>query len=143
MLQSFFCFTEPYQLHTMRTLLIIGLILTLFNSYGQEKKAIDASALTDSEASYLNWYLKSKRGNFNFEGKKIAFIGGSGGSRILSKGEYFEQVKKNAEAIIRGGGTFIVLLDEKEKLNSGGYDAFVTLWVKTILSKSKIFKKLN
>ena len=41
--------------------------------------------LTENEATFLNNYLKDTKGNYDFYGKKIAVIGGSGGSTIEDK----------------------------------------------------------
>ncbi|QEK50829.1 hypothetical protein FYC62_03440 [Pedobacter aquae] len=92
--------------------------------------------LNTEEAELLNFLLKDSRGTFDFQGKKIAFIMGSSGSRILSKADYFIQINPWLE---RGNNPqiFMVLLTPEQKDRSGGYDAFVLSWVKVFTDRKK------
>src|SRR5690554_2254726 len=85
--------------------------------------------LSEQEVILLNHLLKNLRDTFDFHGKKVAFITGSSGNRLLSKADYFNQIKPWLDA----GDTpqaSIVLLTEEEKDKSGGYDVLVLSWVK-------------
>lgn len=93
--------------------------------------------LSTREAELLNSLLKKSRDTFDFHGKKIAFITGSSGSRVLSKADYFNTCinpwlsKGDAPQI------FMVSLTLEEKEKSGGYDAFVLSWVKVFTDRQK------
>lgn len=100
--------------------------------------------LSEQEVILLNHLLKNLRDTFDFHGKKVAFITGSSGNRLLSKADYFNQIKPWLDA----GDTpqaSIVLLTEEEKDKSGGYDVLVLSWVKVFSErqKNRIIKRLN
>ncbi len=102
----------------------------------------NSSEISKHEAEFLNTYLSEQRGNFDFTGKKIAFVTGSSGSKMGTKSEYFKNIvqykKENAKVV-----SSIVVLTEDEKQKSGGYDAVVSYWVKIILDRKKIIEKLK
>jgi hypothetical protein len=93
--------------------------------------------LTPKEAELLNFLLEKSRYSFDFHDKKVAFITGSSGNRILTKSDYFESCitpwldKGEAPQII------MIELTEEEKNKSGGYDALVLSWVKYFTNKQK------
>ncbi len=104
---------------------------------------IDNNAkLTIYESTYLNEYLKSQRDTFDLMGKKIIFVTGSGGGVIGEKKEYFSDIKewndRNSKI-----ATSIVFLTIEEKIESGGYDAILTYWVKLMPNKKKIIEKIK
>ncbi|HVK97618.1 MAG TPA: hypothetical protein VM368_07370 [Flavisolibacter sp.] len=119
----------------LNILLLWSLIL-----FGQNMKDIgvnNVDSLNNKEAELLNILLKEKRGDFNFQNKKVAFITGSLGNRILSKSSYFNEY---VIPWIRKGSTVQILmvrLSEEERKKSGGYDAFVLSWVKSFSDKQK------
>jgi len=92
--------------------------------------------LTKEEVELLNNLLKNQRDTFDFHKKKVAFITGSAGSRFLSKADCFGQIKRWLDS---GDipSVFMVLLTEEDKYKSGGYDAFVLLWVKVLSNRQK------
>jgi hypothetical protein len=93
--------------------------------------------LNKQEAEILNSLLESSRDMFDFNGKKIVFVTGSSGSRILSKTDFFNTC---VNPWIAKGDTpqiFMVLLTQQEKEKSGGYDAIVLSWVKIFTDKQK------
>lgn len=101
--------------------------------------------LSPEEAELLNSLLKNSRGKFDFEGKKIAFITGSSGGRILSKMDFFNTcinpwLENNEKPQV-----FMVLLNDKEKMKSAGYDVLVLSWVKVFTQKykRKVIKQLS
>ncbi|MCK9562617.1 MAG: hypothetical protein M0R02_07845 [Bacteroidales bacterium] len=103
---------------------------------GTEPNTNDDEMLSTQEAELLNSLLENSRDTFDFHGKKIAFITGSSGSCVLSKIDYFTNIKPWMEA----GDTpqiFMVELTGEEKNKSGGYDAFVLSWVKVFTDKRK------
>lgn len=100
--------------------------------------------LNTQEAELLNSLLKQSRNTFDFHGKKIAFITGSSGSRILSKADFFNT---SVNPWLKNGETpqiSMVKLTENEKNKSGGYDALVLSWVKVFTNKrkKKVIKQL-
>lgn len=93
--------------------------------------------LSTQEAELLNFLLEKSRNTFDFQGKKIAFITGSSGSRVLSKADYFNTCVNPWLADGKTPQIFMVELTVSEKNNSGGYDAFVLSWVKVFTDKRK------
>lgn len=89
------------------------------------------------EAELLNSLLEKSRNTFDFHGKKIAFITGSSGSRVLSKADYFNRCVNPWLADGKTPQNFMVELTEEEKNKSGGYDAFVLSWAKVFTDKRK------
>ena len=128
----------------------VGLLLILTVSVLQSiAQSVDRCGMnndpviTAEEAEFLKNYFKKTHPEFDFEGKKIAFITGSSGSKIGSKTAYFTDIRKwqeNGESI----ATSLVILTPEEKIESGGYDAIITYWVKVFTPKSKkaIIEKL-
>lgn len=93
--------------------------------------------LSTQEAELLNSLLEQSRNTFDFHGKKIAFITGSSGSRILSKADYFNTCVNPWLADGKTPQILMVELTGEEKNKSGGYDAFVLSWVKVFTDKRK------
>ncbi len=93
--------------------------------------------LSKQEAELLNSLLEQPRNTFDFHGKKIAFITGSSGSRILSKADYFRTCVNPWLAEGKTPQIFMVELTGEEKSKSDGYDAFVLSWVKVFTDKKK------
>jgi len=93
--------------------------------------------LSTQEAQLLNFLLEQSRNTFDFHGKKIAFITGSSGSRVISKADYFNTCINPWLSDGKTPQIFMVELTEEEKNQSGGYDAFVLSWVKVFTDKRK------
>lgn len=93
------------------------------------------SKLNNYEAVFLNNYIEN-RNDFDFNNKKILFVTGSGGGKISSKKEYFNNVKEWRE---KHGGKVQTSLEtlsvEESKLYE--YDAIVLYWVKIFTPKLK------
>lgn len=102
----------------------------------------DDPVLAKSEALFLNNYFKNQQPEFDFHSKKILFVTGPGGSRFTTKKEYFNSIKSYQEKD-RRIATTVIVLSEKEKQKSGGYDAIVTCWVKVFSKwrKKKMIRK--
>lgn len=129
-----------------RTVAIISFFYfaAVFGQNADSIKLDEHKFLDMQEAEVLNSILVESRGSFDFRGKKLAFVTGSSGSRIISKSDYFETcifpwLDKGESPQI-----FIVELTKEEKDRSGGYDALVLSWVKVFTRKQKrrIIKKL-
>ncbi len=94
----------------------------------------DNPVLTKSEISYFSQLNKLNIDTFKFEGKRIAFFTGSGGSMLISKSEYFEDcvipwLEKDSHP-----QTFVRVLTEQERKQTK-FDAFVFSWVKIYTPK--------
>ncbi|MBX2979737.1 MAG: hypothetical protein KF905_10615 [Flavobacteriales bacterium] len=101
------------------------------------RSSMAEGALTTQEAELLNSLLEGVRGTFDFEGKRIAFISGSMGKRVLSKDDYFENYV--TPWLSEGKVPYIAMtiLTKEEKNISGGYDALVLSWVKYFSARQK------
>lgn len=122
-------------------ILTIGLFAQISDSIGID----DNPFLNKTEVELLNSLLNETRTDFNFTDKKVAFITGSNGGKIVSKSDFFRNtvipwIEKNSKPQI-----FMVKLTEDEKLKSGGYDVLVLSWVKVFIPKTqeKVINKLK
>ena|SRR5690554_11098 len=93
--------------------------------------------LTELESLFLNKYLSIEQKNgIEIKDKKVIFVTGSNGGTLSNKYNYFNQIKewhKNESKI----QTFVIELNEKDKINSGGYDIIIAYWVKVFTNKTK------
>lgn len=117
----------------------LALIFVVFSLVlcGQETDSLgidNDSHLNNQEAVWLNVrladlnvHLGDRRKDFDFKGKRVAFIAGGSGGWILTKGEYFKRPRHFS----------MQPLSESEKRESGGYDAFVFSGVKLFTSRQK------
>lgn len=129
----------------MRQGLLILLFFVQLTSYGQVNNDSERNITLDkNESKLLNEYFDNKRGTFDFTDKKLCFISGSSGTVYITKQDYFSDIKKWAETNDRIATTLHVLT-YKEKIESGGYDAIVTAWVKLLPygRRRKIIKELG
>lgn len=98
--------------------------------YAQNFGQTSSPILTDKEAAYFNGELFFERNRFDFHDKKIAFMSGSSISKVIDKQQYFSNWGgKDIE-------NSLLVLTEKEKIESGGFDAVIISW-----SKIKIGRK--
>ncbi len=143
-----------YKFSALRTFpKVVAVISILLATVYLNAQNIDSCGLDDNpeitrhESEFLNDYLAdSKPDNFDFNDKRIVFVTGNSGNRVGSKSEYFDRI--NAYYDNNGRiSTWIVPLNEiqKQELQSKGYDAIVTYWVKLISErrKRKIIQKLK
>ena len=93
----------------------------------------DNPILTETEATFLNEYLKGQvqQNEFDFNNKRIAFVTGSGGRILGSKRAYFNNIKKWKETYNSKIASSLIVLSERDKAEYG-YDAILTYWVKVI-----------
>lgn len=103
----------------------------------QSPNSIGDEMLSTQESELLNSLLEKSRNKFDFHGKKIAFITGSSGSRVLSKADFFNTCVNPWLSDGKTPQIFMVELTGEEKNKSGGYDAFVLSWVKVFTDKRK------
>lgn len=92
--------------------------------------------LTNNEAVYFNAELLKQRKDFDFQGKKVAFV--LSGS-FIDKQKYFEDSGGNDVV------TDLIILTEEEKLRANGYSAIIVSWRKQGISKSfrkKLIRRL-
>ena len=97
----------------------------------------DHPVLTESESLFLNEYMNNEqKKGIDLKDKKVIFVTGSNGGTLSDKQEYFHKIKEwnNNDSKIQ---TFVIELDEKDKINSGGYDIIIAYWVKVFTDKAK------
>lgn len=102
--------------------------------------------LNNAESSYLNavMYRHPKR-PYDFSHKRIAFVTGSSGKSISDKQAYFNTEKRRLQdqynTSLNGGQ--LVIFNELEKQQSGGYDAVIVYWSKLLATKKGLIKLLS
>lgn len=110
----------------------------LLNTYfSNDIGKTDSPLLTDNEAEYFNAEFSKQREDFDFYGKKIAFVLGAS---FIDKKKYFDDY--GGEEVVAN----LVMLTEEEKLKANGYDAIIVLWRKQGVSnhfRKKIIKRLT
>ncbi len=89
------------------------------------------------ESKFLNVALKDNRDTLDFTNKKIAFVTGSNGGKLISKSDYFKTCVKPWTDKGSTPQIFFVRLTQEEKQKSGGYDVLVLSWVKLFTDKQK------
>ncbi|AUC74915.1 hypothetical protein [Olleya sp. Bg11-27] len=124
----------------MKKIPIILLMLISINLIGQSlaECGIDNNPkLTQTESEFLNEYMtEAQRKNHDLTDKEVIFITGNSAHQIGTKSEYFNRIKKwneNGNKI----ATWIVELNDDEKIKSGGYDVIVTYHVKLLTKRRK------
>jgi len=96
--------------------------------------------LNQYEIDFFNYIFSEKKKDFNFKKKKIAFIAGGFGQ--INKKKYFVLEKEEvAKGYPKNGA--LILFNEKEKQESGGYDAVIMFSGKLIPTKKQIIKLLK
>ena len=127
-------------------LISIGCLISCATmSQEQNCNSNDDEFLSVQESNLLNSLLEQSQEDFNFQGKKIAFITGNKGNKIISKSEYFNTCVNPWLNDGINPQIGLVKLTEEEKKQSGGYDALVFSWVKIFTKKQKkrIIKQLS
>lgn len=124
----------------MKILALIVSFLVTINLLGQatDSLGIDTHvALNRQEIDFLNTSLINSRNTFDFANKKIAFVTGSSGRKLISKQNYFLTCVKPWTDIGSLPQIFFVSLTPEEKEKSKGYDAIVMSWVKLFTNKQR------
>ncbi len=83
-----------------------------------------SSVLTPQDASFLNQIFKHSKGAFDFSGKNIAIVRTQTNS-VVTKSEFINKVKKHLEGDFLYPYDFLYILNDKEKNESGGFDAVI------------------
>lgn len=104
----------------------------------------DNPVLTNLESEYFNEVFKANKNNYIFTNLKVGFFKGNNGSMIQSKKQYFDSVKNRLENCISASNDYVLKLDEKEKIESGGYDLIIVSWSKIVpTEKERMIKQLR
>jgi ABC-type transport system involved in Fe-S cluster assembly fused permease/ATPase subunit len=124
-------------------LLILLFTLTTNLCLGQavviDSCGLDSSAtLNKYEVQYFNEALEEVRSlaNFDFQKKQVGFAYGNLGKELISKKAYFDMWGKAYFQRDVQVTNELIILTQKEKQASGGYDAIIVSW-----SKAGIFGK--
>lgn len=97
----------------------------VYDRYFSKTLGLDGKLeLNQTEIDFLSESFNNDSLNYDFSKAKIAFISGPGGSRTISKSQYFDGFVQGTTS------SFIIKLSPKEKIKSGGYDYLITKWVK-------------
>ena len=114
-------------------------ILNDIHKMGMDESLI----LTELEGKYFNAISNIDEKEFNFYGKKIAFLTGNVGSIKSVKKEYFltERLRTNYTDTVWFGTLYI--FDAVQKKESGGYDAAIVSDSKKKLKISKVIKNIK
>ena len=98
-----------------------------------DKVGTDSSSiLNEYEGRYLNFIFNIDPQDFNLIGKKVGFT--------RSKIDYFSWTRANSTTV---GGSSLYIFDTTQKTESGGYDAFITMWSKFAIPIEDVFKRLK
>jgi hypothetical protein len=98
-----------------------------------DKMGVDKSTLLNSyESEFFNVFFKDEKKDFDFTGKKVGFIASSTG-KMKNKVNYFKKQKSQYNKYKRANlnyydlvnAPYLYIFDEKEKEESGGYDAAI------------------
>ena len=142
----------------MKKLLLIFVVLFLvMNLFGQVRnfedipkdilKHLDKMGIDDSlvlnkyESAYFNAFFRDSLKEFDFMNKKIGFIQALVGK--ISKQEYFKDERERYCSNITPISATLYVFDEKQKEESGGYDAAIMCWSKIFIPIEKIVKRLK
>ncbi|MCQ2958925.1 MAG: hypothetical protein MJ198_01890 [Bacteroidales bacterium] len=122
--------------HIKKINAISGEILNHLDAMGTN----DSLILNQYENDLLNIVFKDSLCGFDFTNKKIGFLNNG----IKGKAEYFNMYKKSLadENFPFDVGT-LYIFNEKQKKESGGYDAAIVYWCKFILPPDKVVERLK
>ena len=124
----------------MKIFTLIISFLFIGNVFGQSSDSLGIDnnlTLNRQEINFLNTSLKNSRDTFDFTNKKIAFVTGSSGSKLISKQEYFLTCVRPWTDKGSSPHIFFIRLTTQEKQKSNGYDAVVMSWVKLFTDKQR------
>lgn len=95
------------------------------------------------EVNFFNSIFLKRRKEFDFNKKKVAFITGSSGKTLSDKKKYFDLEKERLSRGYSGNGGALIILNEEQKQETGGYDAIVLYWSKILPTKKQFVKLLK
>ena len=108
--------------------------------FGQQLDSLgigDDKILNKQEYTFLNVDFIDKKGEFDFKGKKIAYLGGATGNYFYSKMEFFDTYVRPRIGTDKKRKYSLIILTLIEKNESGGYDAFILTPVKVFTDKHR------
>ncbi len=101
-----------------------------------DKMGVDnSSILNEYEGRYFNFIFNIDSQDFNLIGKKVGFWG--------SKIDYFNDTCSTVRNFTTVGGSSLYIFDATQKEESGGYDAAITYWNKSLLPTEEVVKRLS
>ncbi len=102
-----------------------------------DKTGIDSSSiLNEYEGRFLNLIFNIDPQDFNFIGKKVGFTE----SKIDYFKDTYERFYRNSTPV---GGSGLYIFNATQKEESGGYDAFITMWRKLEIPIEEVVKRLK
>ena len=106
-------------------------------SHKTQSKCEFCEELNKEEANLLNSLFDKSGNTYEFTGKKIAFITGNSGNKLLLKEDFFNTCIKPWVSKNQTPQVFMIEFSIDEKNKSGGCDALVLSWVKILTNKQK------
>ncbi|SJM18155.1 hypothetical protein [Porphyromonas gingivalis] len=101
-----------------------------------DKMGVDnSSILNEYEGRYFNFIFNIDPQVFNLVGKKVGFL--------ESKIDYFNDTRSSDRNFKTVGGSSLYIFDANQKEESGGYDAVITYWNKSLLPTKEVVKRLS
>lgn len=101
-----------------------------------DKMGVDnSSILNEYEGRYFNFIFNIDSQDFNLVEKKVGFLG--------SKIDYFNDTRSSDRNFKTVGGSSLYIFDANQKEESGGYDAAITYWNKSLLPTEEVVKRLS
>ncbi|HEV7333639.1 MAG TPA: hypothetical protein VGN63_21575 [Flavisolibacter sp.] len=116
---------------------IIKLKYLFDSSFSHDIGKTTNSALTDHEAEYFNTELLSLRKDFDFHGKKVAFVLNKS---VIDKEQYFKNW--GGKEVVN----HLIILTNEERQKADGYDAIIVSWRKQGVSngfRKRLIKRLT
>ncbi|MBK7103679.1 MAG: hypothetical protein IPH62_00130 [Ignavibacteriae bacterium] len=115
----------------MKIYFIILLLLIYNKTYSQDFNLLGLDSnlvLTKYESDYFNNSFQKERKSFDFTNKKIGFFTGTEGQHLITKRDYFDSIKDRLDRQYDNlSYDQLVILNEAEKIKSGGFDAVIFL----------------
>ncbi len=116
-------------------------ILMLDSFIHVHKKSVDDEFLNKKEGKKLNAIFHDKTNGFDFIGKKVGYIGSVGNPG--EKGYYlYRKTKKTVSSDFLYNAT-LLLFDEQQKIESGGYDAAIVYRRRENIPIEDVIKRLT
>ena len=108
-----------------------------YNAPKIEYEMVADSVLTDTQSLWLNIFFDSIRGDFDFSGKKVAFLAGY---HRIPISEYLSDKGITKYPNARG---YLYILTDSEKEETGGYDAAISKDIKRLIPHEKVVKLIK
>lgn len=123
----------------MKAIITLSCMFLPFTLLSQQLDSLglgDNRILNRQEYTFLNSYL-SDRGDFDFKGKRVAFVAGTTGNVLITKKEFFDKFGHPPDEAVRKRNCSLIVLTPAEKDRAGGYDAIILTPVKVFTDKHK------